>query len=73
MDFTLPPFGAQSLSLGVLEPGAFAHVFLVRFDPVVGYPALGGLEIQLAGAYELWSFLSSASFTYGFQGEVLVD
>ena len=29
------------------------NVFLVRFDPVGGYLALSGLEIQLAGAYEL--------------------
>jgi hypothetical protein len=28
-------------------------VFLVRFDPVGGYLALGGLQIQLAGAHEL--------------------
>ena len=49
-------------------------LFLVGFDPVGGYLALGGLEIQLAGAYELvGALLSSASFTYEFQGEVLVD
>ena len=29
------------------------NLFLVRFDPVGGYLTLGGLEIQLAGAYEL--------------------
>jgi hypothetical protein len=27
-------------------------VFLVGFDPIGGYLALSGLEIQLAGAYE---------------------
>src|SRR5262249_1730138 len=32
---------------------ARTSVFLVRFDPVGGYLALGGLQIQLAGAYEL--------------------
>ena len=32
------------------------NVFLVRFDPVGRYLALGGLEIQLAGAYELVEF-----------------
>ena len=30
--------------------------FFVRFDPVGGYFALSGLEIQLAGAYELVEF-----------------
>ena len=35
---------------------AFTHVFLVRSDPLGGYLALGGLEIQLAGAYELIEF-----------------
>ena len=32
---------------------ARTNVFLVRFDPGGGYPALGGLEIQSAGAYKL--------------------
>jgi hypothetical protein len=30
-----------------------ASRFLVRSDPVGGYLALSGLEVQLAGAYEL--------------------
>ena len=33
-----------------------ASRFLVRFDPVGGYFALGGLEMQLAGVYELVEF-----------------
>jgi hypothetical protein len=51
----------------------FIDVFLVGFDPVGGYLGLRRLEIQFTGATSLWSFLSSASFTYEFQGEVLVD
>jgi hypothetical protein len=51
----------------------FSDVFLVGFDPVRRYFALSGLEIQLSGAYELVKFLSSASLTYEFQGNVLVD
>src|SRR6516164_8269609 len=34
----------------------FTNVFLVRFDPDGGYFALGGLEMQFAGAYELVEF-----------------
>jgi hypothetical protein len=49
------------------------NVFLVRFDPVGGYLALSGLEVQLPAHMSLWSFLSSASSTYEFQGDVLVD
>ena len=35
---------------------ARTNVFLVRFDPVGRYLALGGLDIQLAGAHELVEF-----------------
>ena len=51
-----------------------ASRFLVRFDPVGGYLALGGLpdpigrRIRVGAAYS-----GSASFTQEFQGAVLVD
>ena len=47
---------AQALSLGLLGREGFCDVFLVGFDPVGGYLALSGLEVQLAGAYELVEF-----------------
>ena len=40
------------------------NVFLVRFDPVEGYLALGGLEMQLAGAYELVEFPLEAHLSH---------
>jgi hypothetical protein len=40
-------------------------IFLVRFDPVGGYLALGGLEIQLAGAYKLVEFPLKRIFYIG--------
>jgi hypothetical protein len=44
---------------------ARTNVFLVRFDPVGGYLALGGLEIQLAGAYELVELASRSPLFCG--------
>jgi hypothetical protein len=40
----------------IARPNVFAPLELVGFDPVGGYLALSGLEIQLAGAYELVEF-----------------
>jgi hypothetical protein len=51
----------------------FKNVFLIGFDPVGGYLALGGLEIQLTGAYELVELPLKRIFHMGVQGEVLVD
>jgi hypothetical protein len=45
-----------------------ASRFLVRFDPVGGYLALGGLEIQLAGAYELVELPLKRIFHIGVPG-----
>jgi hypothetical protein len=52
---------------------ARTNVFLVRFDSVGGYPALGGLEIQLAGAYELVELPLERVCHQEFQGNVFVD
>jgi hypothetical protein len=44
------------------------NVFLVGFNPVGGYLALGGLEIQLAGAYELVELSFERIFHIGVPG-----
>ena len=46
---------------------------LLRFDPVEGYLALGGLEVQLAGAYELVEFLLKRNFHIGVPGRSFGD
>ena len=48
---------------------ARTNAFLVRFDPVGGDHALGGLEIQLAGAYELVELPLKRIFHIGVLGQ----
>ena len=47
--------GFESCLVDYWSGRARTNVFLVRFDPVGGYLALGALEIQLTDAYGLWS------------------
>ena len=54
----------QSLPRGLLERRAGPNVFLVRFDPVGRYLALGGPKIQSAGAYELVEFPMEAHLSH---------
>ena len=48
--------GAGCVSRTICAGGLFSDVFLVGFDPVGGDFALGTLQIQLAGTYELVEF-----------------
>jgi hypothetical protein len=50
--------------VGYRSGRARTDIFLIRFDPVRRYLALGSLEIQLAGAYELVEFPLEAHLSH---------